>query len=60
MILSDVGFPRTFASYSLYFFDPSGRYLVPDVRWFPARQNTPNLVVSALLGGRTTGSSTRS
>ncbi len=51
IVLADASFERTFAAYALYFFDPSGRYLVPDVRWFPARQGTPSLVVGALLAG---------
>jgi len=51
VVLADVSFERAFADYPLYFFDPSGRYLVPDVRWFPSRQNTPSLVVAALLAG---------
>ena len=51
IVLSAASFPRSFTSYALYYFDPSGRYLVPDVRWFPSRQSTPNLVVAALLAG---------
>ena len=51
IVLADTAFVQVFASYALYFFDPSGRYLVPDLRWFPARQSTPGLVVSALLAG---------
>ncbi len=41
----------------LYFVDVSGRYLVPDVRWFPRTVDTisalPSVQVSALLGGPT-------
>lgn len=51
IVLVDTAFVQVFASYALYFFDPSGRYLVPDLRWFPAKQSTPGLVVSALLAG---------
>jgi len=51
IVLLDTAFVQVFAAYALYFFDPSGRYLVPDLRWFPARQSTPGLVVSALLAG---------
>src|SRR5690606_19679425 len=36
IVLADGSFERAFQSNALYFFDPSGRYLVPDVRWFPA------------------------
>jgi len=51
VVLTENAFVRAFTGYALYFFDPSGRYLVPDLRWFPARQSTPALVVSALLAG---------
>jgi len=51
IVLADTAFVQVFSAYALYFFDPSGRYLVPDLRWFPARQSTPGLVVSALLAG---------
>lgn len=52
-VLSRNGFSVTFDEYPLYFFDPSFRYLVPDLRWFP--QSTPrqtaNRIVSELLVG---------
>lgn len=51
IVLSQSSFRSTFTEQALYFFDPSYRYLVPDVRWFPARQTTPSRVVSALLNG---------
>ncbi|MBO9578997.1 MAG: GerMN domain-containing protein, partial [Microbacteriaceae bacterium] len=51
VVLGEAGFSRAFTEYALYFFDPTGRYLVPDVRWFAARQTTPSVVVTALLGG---------
>lgn len=51
IVLAAVSFERAFAEYPLYFFDASGRYLVPDVRWFPARQNTAARAVQALLAG---------
>lgn len=51
IVLSPTSFSNTFAQHSLYFFEPSHRYLVPDLRWFPSRQTTPSRVVSALLRG---------
>jgi len=33
--LDDAQFPDVFHRYPLMYFDPSGQYLVPDVRWFP-------------------------
>jgi len=33
--LDDTQFPQVFHRYPLMYFDPSGEYLVPDVRWFP-------------------------
>lgn len=51
IVLSASSFTIAFDEHALYFFDPSHRYLVPDVRWFPSRQTTPSRVVSALLRG---------
>ncbi|MDQ1289062.1 MAG: hypothetical protein QG622_2628 [Actinomycetota bacterium] len=43
---------QTFRAVKLYFADPTGTYLVPDLRWFPgASSSTPSQVVSALLAG---------
>jgi len=51
-IMSRDNFEAAFAAHALYFFDPSFRYLVPDVRWFPTRSSVPNKIVLALLGGQ--------
>ncbi|WP_213814304.1 LpqB family beta-propeller domain-containing protein [Glaciihabitans sp. dw_435] len=51
-VLSRDNFNAVFASHALYFFDPSYRYLIPDVRWFPARSSIATRIVSALLGGQ--------
>jgi len=51
IVLSQGAFTRAFTAVPLYYFDPSGRYLVPDVRWFAARSNAPYRTVAALLGG---------
>lgn len=44
-------FDVIFHSYSIYFFDHSYNYLVPDLRWFPSRASTATRLVSALLAG---------
>ena len=41
-----------FAPYALQYFDPSWTYLVPDVRWFPKRENTASRIVQSLIGGK--------
>ncbi|MDN3496410.1 LpqB family beta-propeller domain-containing protein [Planococcus sp. APC 4015] len=41
-------FANVFNSYPLAYFDPSWRYLVPDVRWFP-RSRAASLIASALV-----------
>ncbi|CAN5222500.1 MtrAB system accessory lipoprotein LpqB [soil metagenome] len=51
IVLSQSGFDTAFRRQALYFFDPSYAYLVPDVRWFPARQTSSRRVVEALLAG---------
>ena len=44
-------FKVLFRAYSLYFFDPSLTYLVPEVRWFPSRASTGTRLTNALLKG---------
>lgn len=44
-------FDAIFHSYSLYFFDNQFKYLVPDVRWFPARASTSTRMVTELFRG---------
>lgn len=51
IVLSASSFEVAFRARPLYFFDPSHDYLVPDVRWFPARATAPIRVVRALLAG---------
>lgn len=51
IVLSELSFERVFAAQSLYFFDPSFAYLVPDVRWFPSRATISSRTLSALLAG---------
>jgi Lipoprotein LpqB beta-propeller domain/Sporulation and spore germination len=44
-------FEVIFHSYEVYFFDRTYRYLIPDLRWFPARASTATRLVGALLAG---------
>ncbi|MDF2443472.1 MAG: hypothetical protein JWR01_1675 [Subtercola sp.] len=53
IILEQTRFNQVFSSHSLYFFDPTYTYLVPDVRWFPKDETTGTRVVKALLAGPT-------
>lgn len=50
-VLSNRGFERSFVAYPLYFFDPSGTALVPDVRWFPDTATRAERIVRQLLAG---------
>ncbi|WP_166879231.1 LpqB family beta-propeller domain-containing protein [Salinibacterium sp. ZJ450] len=52
VVLTGSAFEQIFKPYSVYYFDPTFSYLVPDLRWFP----TPSLarrIVVALLAGPT-------
>ena len=51
IVLAQNSFNAGFREQAVYFFDPSFSYLVPDVRWFPARLTSPNRLVQALLAG---------
>jgi hypothetical protein len=51
IVLSQSSFSVVFTESTLYFFDPSYTYLVPDVRWFPSRATLPKRVVTELLAG---------
>ncbi|MDQ1555218.1 MAG: hypothetical protein QOI02_220 [Actinomycetota bacterium] len=51
-VLTRDNFQAVFSSYALYFFDPTYHFLIPDIRWFPARSNVPTRIVSALLTGQ--------
>lgn len=44
-------FVAVFDSYQVMFFDPTWQFLVPDVRWFPARTNSATRVARALIDG---------
>ena len=51
IVLTQSAFDTAFRKQAVYFFDPSYAYLVPDVRWFPARQTSSSRIVQALLAG---------
>ncbi|MEV1129833.1 GerMN domain-containing protein [Agromyces sp. NPDC049794] len=51
IVIDEVSFTGVFRSYTLYFFDPSYRYLVPDVRWFAGRESAQTSVVQSLIAG---------
>jgi hypothetical protein len=51
IVLSQSTFTVVFTERALYFFDPSFGYLVPDVRWFPARATVSVRIARALLAG---------
>jgi hypothetical protein len=52
IVMSASEFNEVFKSYALYFFDPSYRFLVPDLRWFPrVTSTTGTRIVRALING---------
>jgi hypothetical protein len=42
ILIGAVDFGVTFRPFPVYFGDPTGRYLVPDVHWFPGVTDTPS------------------
>lgn len=48
VVLDRERFPRVFQRFSVMYFDPTGEYLVPDVRWFPTT-NAPARITLALV-----------
>lgn len=51
VLLDQVGFSLVFRAYTLWFLDPTGRFLVPDVRWYAGRDAVQTTMVQALLAG---------
>jgi len=51
ILIDQVSFTQVFRDYTLYFFDPSHRYLVPDVRWYAGRDSAQTSIVQAMLAG---------
>jgi hypothetical protein len=50
-LLSRADFDDTFWDLPVYFADPTGGWLVPDVRWFPVSSSTATTLVQAVLDG---------
>ena len=51
-VLNIDGFSNIFNPRSLYYYDPTGHYLVPDLRWFPNTTLIATREVAALLAGQ--------
>ncbi|GAB3129731.1 LpqB family beta-propeller domain-containing protein [Glaciibacter psychrotolerans] len=51
IVIDQSTFGDVFSQQALYFFDPSFRYLVPDLRWFPRGASAPTKIVNAVLAG---------
>ncbi|GAA5227377.1 LpqB family beta-propeller domain-containing protein [Paeniglutamicibacter antarcticus] len=51
IMLDQERFTHVFAPQTLYFYDVSYAYAVPDVRWFPTRTGVAASIVEALLAG---------
>ncbi|MFC9917666.1 GerMN domain-containing protein [Agromyces binzhouensis] len=51
VLIDETSFGLVYRDYSLAFFDPQFRYIVPDVRWFAGRDSLQTSIVRALLAG---------
>ncbi|WP_448809395.1 GerMN domain-containing protein [Agromyces bauzanensis] len=51
ILIDQVSFAQVFRPYTLYFFDPTFQFLVPDVRWYAGRESAQTSIVQALLAG---------
>lgn len=51
IVLSQSSFDVVFTEQALYYYDPSYQFLIPDVRWFPARATVTSRIVRELLEG---------
>ncbi|GGA65038.1 hypothetical protein GCM10011490_14600 [Pseudoclavibacter endophyticus] len=51
LVLMSEWFMQVFEPYTVYFYDSTFRYLVPDVRWFPGYTTAPTRIVQAILDG---------
>ena len=54
ILIDEVGFTQVFDDYTVFFFDPTFRYLVPDVRWYAMRETAQTSMVQAMLAGAAT------
>lgn len=51
ILMDESNFVRVYRTHPVYFYDPSYRYAVPDVRWFAGRESLQTSIVRALLAG---------
>ncbi len=51
VVLNEQDFRVVFDAYGVMFFDPRWQFLVPDMRWFPTRQNVATRITQAIIGG---------
>lgn len=50
LVLDANRFASVFSEYALMYFDPTGEYLVPDVRWFPVTNAVTSIAVALVNG----------
>lgn len=51
LLIDETTFRLVYRDYTLAFFDPQYRFVVPDVRWFAGRESAQTSIVRALLEG---------
>lgn len=51
LLIDETTFRLVYREYTLAFFDPQYRFVVPDVRWFAGRESAQTSIVRALLAG---------
>jgi hypothetical protein len=51
IVIDQASFAQVFREYTVYFFDPTFRYLVPDVRWYAVRESAQTSIVQAMIAG---------
>lgn len=51
LVIRELQFSLVFKAFTLWFYNQSQRYLVPDVRWFADNATAPNRIVQAVLAG---------
>ena len=51
IVIDQASFAQVFREYTVYFFDPTYRYLVPDVRWYAVRESAQTSIVQAMIAG---------
>ena len=51
VLMDETNFQLVYRDYTLAFFDPQFRFVVPDIRWFAGRDSAQTSIVRALLAG---------